>query len=215
MPPSPTPSDTCLAFLIRHGATENNMADPPLLQGSATDPELSQEGHRQAECSANQLADQPLAAIYSSPLRRALETAETVARPHGLPVQQITDLKEIDVGRWESRSWEEISQNEPDDYARFMADAATHGYPEGENVIQLLHRIQPALETLMAANLGNRIVIVSHNVVCRVFIADLLAVPLAEARRVSHHNCGISIVKYRNGRTKLRTLNTALHLDEY
>jgi broad specificity phosphatase PhoE len=215
MPPSPPPSDTCLAFLIRHGATENNVANPPLLQGSATDPGLSLEGHRQAERAADRLADEPLAAVYSSPLRRALETAETLARPHGLPVQQVPDLKEVDVGRWESRSWKEISQHEPDDYARFMADAATHGYPEGENMIQLLHRIQPTLETLLAANLGNRIVIVGHNVVCRVFIAHLLAIPLAEARRVSHHNCGISIVKYRNGQIKLRTLNTAFHLDEY
>jgi broad specificity phosphatase PhoE len=191
------------------------VANPPLLQGSATDPGLSAEGYREAKLAGERLADQPLAAVYSSPLLRARETAEAVAQPHGLPVQLVADLQEIDVGRWEGRSWQEISQTEPDDYAQFMTDATTFGYPEGENMIQLLDRIQPAFERLMGENLGKRIAIVGHNVVCRVFIAHLLAIPLAEARRVSHHNCGISVLKYRDGQTKLRTLNTTFHLDAF
>ena len=110
MPPSPT-ADSCVAFLVRHGATPNNEASPPLLQGCGADPGLSPNPERtRRNARSRLLANVPLAAIYSSPLLRALQTAERIARPHGLVVKQIAALHEADVGRWESRSWLEIEQ---------------------------------------------------------------------------------------------------------
>ena len=153
MPPSPT-ADSCIAFLVRHGATPNNEANPPLLQGCGADPGLSPTGEDQAESASRLLANVSLAAIYSSPLLRALQTAERIARPHGLVVKQIEALHEADVGRWESRSWLEIEQTEPEAHRQFMADGATFGYPGGENMVQLLDRIGGVMEQLMRAHLG-------------------------------------------------------------
>ena len=158
------------------------------------------------------MANVSLAAIYSSPLLRALQTAERIARPHGLVVKQIAALHEADVGRWESRSWLEIEQTEPEAHRQFMADGATFGYPGGENMVQLLDRIGGVMEQLMRAHLGQRIAVVGHNVTHRVFVASLLGIPLKDARRVTHDNCGVSVVNYREGNLRLVTLNSNFHL---
>jgi broad specificity phosphatase PhoE len=214
MPPSPA-SNTCLAFLVRHGATENNLADPPLLQGRAVDFGLSAAGFRQADQAADLLAQLNVAAIYSSPLRRARETADRIAKRHDCKLELVNELQEVDVGRWESRSWAEIAETEPEDHRRFLEDASVFGYPEGENMNQVLARVLPTIERLMREHLGQRIVIIGHNVVNRVFLAHVLGVPLAKARRVSHNNCGVSVVRYRDEDQNLRllTLNATFHLE--
>jgi broad specificity phosphatase PhoE len=199
-------------FLVRHGATENNVADPPLLQGCAVDLGLSAQGRAQAEQAARLLADQTLTAVYSSSLRRALETAEIIAKPHELKVAGIEALKEVDVGRWEGRSWGEIARTEPEAHRRFLEDATQFGYPGGENMTQLLERVEPALRQLMRAHIGERIVVVGHNVVNRVLVAHVLGVPPRHVRRVSHDNCGVSILRIRGEEVRLLTLNSTFHL---
>jgi len=212
MPPSPAPN-TCVAFLVRHGATANNVADPPRLQGCRVDPGLSDAGREQAGRAAELLAAYPLAAIYSSPLSRAMETAVCIAKPHALAVREVAELREVDVGRWENRSWVEIETTEPEAHRRFMEDASTYGYPEGENMTEVLARVGPAMESLLRAHGGQQIAIVGHNVVNRVFLAHVLGVPLSQARRITHDNCGVSVVRYREGGLRLLTLNATFHLD--
>ncbi len=99
---TPPPADTCIAYLIRHGATESNLADPPILQGRSINGPLSPRGQRQADQAAQCLSGHPLRAVYSSPLRRAQETAERVASVHRLRVLTLADITEVDVGAWES-----------------------------------------------------------------------------------------------------------------
>ncbi len=211
MPPSPA-ADACLLYLVRHGATDNNLADPPLLQGQAVDAGLSAEGLRQAARTAELLSRLALTAVYSSPLRRAQETARAIAQPHGLTVSTVIDLTEADVGQWERRSWVEIAQSEPAEYRRFMEDPATYGYRGGENLTQVHHRVQPVLERLLADNLGGQIAVVGHNVVNRVFLSQVIGLPLSQARSVNQDNCGVTVARYRHGAVKLLTLNAAFHL---
>ena len=100
MPSSAAP-DTCWLYLVRHGATANNEARPPRLQGRRTDPALSDEGQEQSRETGRLLASQRIEAVYTSPLLRARQTARAIAEPHGLPVEVVDDLIEVDVGRWE------------------------------------------------------------------------------------------------------------------
>ncbi len=109
MPYSPAPT-ACLAFLVRHAATLNNLASPPRIQGSGEDLALSPEGRAQAAHTARFLADQPMTAAFASPLQRALETATIIAQPHAVTPTPVTALREVDVGRWEGRSWVEIER---------------------------------------------------------------------------------------------------------
>lgn len=210
MPPSPT-EDACILFMVRHGATDNNLADPPLLQGRADVP-LSVAGQRQAARTGELLATQKIRRVYSSPLSRARQTAEAIAKPHQLAVEVVPRIEEIDVGRWEGRSWKEIAVSEPERYQQFMANPAEHGYAGGENVTDLYQRVQPAMEALLAANLGGQIVVVGHNLVNRTFLARLLGLPLAEVRTVNQDNCGVSVARYRDGEIKLLSMNSVFHL---
>lgn len=209
--PCPAP-DTCWLYLVRHGATDNNRADPPRLQGRRTDPGLSAEGLRQARQTGRFLARCPLDAVYSSPLLRARQTAETIAEPHGLPVQVVDELIEADVGQWEGRSWEEIEQTDAEAYHAFMTDAAVNPYLGGENLQEVYARVAPAFERLMADNLGRVIVVSGHNVVNRGYLAPLLGLPLSRYRSVPQDNCGVNLLRYRNGRAKAVTVNAVFHL---
>ncbi len=209
--PSP---HSCLVFLLRHGATANNMAVPPRIQGSRENPGLSDAGRQQAEATARFLAPQPIKAAYSSPLARAFETAEIVSRPHGLPVQEVDALREADVGRWEGKSWEEISHREPEAHRLFVNDPGTHGYAGGENLTQVQQRVLPAVEQIMSAHLGQCILIVGHNVVNRTLLAGMLQLPVARARGISQDNCGVNVLRYRDGKLKLLSSNVAFHLQD-
>ena len=212
MPPSPAPN-TCWLYLIRHGATDNNRAKPPRLQGRRTDPGLSDEGLEQAKRTGRFLADVPLLAVYSSPLLRARQTAEAVAEPRQLTVEEIPDLIEVDVGDWEGRAWDEIERDNPQAYRNFMTDAGIHPYLGGETVATVLDRAGPALEKLMAENLGRAIAAVAHNIVNRTYLAQLVEIPVAKYRTVPQDNCGVSLLRYRNGKVQAVTINGVFHLE--
>jgi len=157
--------DTCLLYLLRHGATVNNTANPPILQGCKSNPPLSEPGLAQAEAAARLLSRCQVNAVYCTPLLRSRQTAEPIAAAHALSVEAIPELAECDVGLWEGRSWIEIEQREPDAYRRFMADPAAHGYGGGENLFQVSARVEPVIERLLSLSLGKGLVIVAHNVV--------------------------------------------------
>lgn len=208
--PLPRPG-RCIVFLIRHGATDNNRANPPRLQGRGVDLSLSPAGEWQAAQVADVLAACPLAAVYASPLKRATETAQRIAARHRLTVGAVPDLMEVDVGEWEGRSWVDIERTEPEAYLRFMTEPDRHGYVGGENLTQVRDRVAPALTELARKHLGEAIAVVGHNVVNRAFLADVLGMPLRRARSLSQENAGINILRYEND-WKLVTLNSLFHL---
>ena len=213
MPPCPAP-DTCWLFLVRHGATENNRARPPRLQGRRGDPGLSVQGQEEARATGDLLAGRPIDVVFSSPLLRARQTAAAIARPHGLSVELVDDLIEVDVGQWEGRPWDEIEQTDREAYRLFMSDAGVHPYLGGENLNTVQARAVPALERLMAENLGRTVVAVAHNCVNRCCLAHLLNLPLAKYRSIPQDNCGVNLLRYRDGRGELVTLNAVSHLGE-
>jgi phosphoserine phosphatase len=213
MLPCPAP-DTCWLYLIRHGATANNRAKPPRLQGRRTDPGLSDEGRCQAEQTARFLSSADLHTVFSSPLLRAQETAEAIAKPHGLEVQTVDDLIEADVGVWEGRSWSEIEKTDLEAYVAFMEDGAINPYLGGETIRTVQERSAPALERLLTENTGSSIAAIAHNVVNRAWLTQLLGLPVSEYRNVPQDNCGVNLIRYRKGKVKIVTINGVFHLEE-
>lgn len=212
MPPCPAP-DTCFLYLLRHGATDNNEARPPRLQGRGLDHGLSEKGRRQARQTAEALANVGLAAVYASPLRRARETAQPIAEACDLSVHIVDALIEVDIGGWEGRTWEQIEHDDPEAYRRFMTDAGTHSYRDGENLSQVVARTAPALQRLMRENLGRVIAVVAHNVVNRAYFTRLLDMPLSRYRSIPQENCGINLLRYHGEEIKLITINAIGHLN--
>src|SRR5262249_17085471 len=154
-----------ILYLLRHGATDANLARPALLQGRRLDLPLARVGVRQAQATRDFLGVRPIDHCYSSPLARALETAAIVAAPHGLKPQAVDDLIECDVGEWEGLDWEAIRQRDPDAYERFMMNPGDHGYPGGETLAQVHQRVATTIDKLLAAHAGQSILIVGHHVV--------------------------------------------------
>lgn len=213
MPPCPAP-DTCLLYLIRHAATDNNRARPPRLQGWRTDPALSIEGLEQARQTGRLMADCRLNVIYSSPLARARRTAEIVAEPHHLDVRSVEALTEVDVGEWEGLSWEEVERTSPEACRAFSENPCVNPYLGGECLEQVKDRVVPAVKELLRRHTGETIAIFAHNMVNRVFLLELLGMPLNSYRSIPQSNCGVNIIRSRNGQTKLLTLNSVLHLSD-
>jgi broad specificity phosphatase PhoE len=199
-------------YLIRHGATEANLARPPRIQGRRHNPPLSRLGVRQAEATRDFLAVRPIGHCYSSPLLRAVQTAALVAAPHGISPQPLEALTECDVGEWEGLDWGTIRARHPDAYRRFHADPGAFGYPGGESFADVHARAAPALEALLRAHPGEAVLVVAHHVVNRTYLAGLLGLPPGQSRGVVLDNCGISVVVRDGGVTTVATLNAAFHL---
>ncbi|MEX1222943.1 MAG: histidine phosphatase family protein [Pirellulales bacterium] len=205
--------ETCFLYLARHGETANNHAGR--LQGQQGHHGLSETGVEQARRLGELLQARPIAAVYSSPLRRAMQTAEIVAAAYGYEVRPVPALMEVNVGRWEGRSWAEISASEPAAYAAFMDNPAESPYDGGETFTDVVDRVKPAMDTLFRAHLGEAIVVVAHSVVNRTYLASALGMPLRRADQLTHHNCAVSVLRQRHGKVQVVAMNSGFHLGEY
>lgn len=203
-------SDTTLMYLVRHGATPANEARPHVLQGRGVDHSLSETGRRQAEAVARAFEGIAFSALYSSGLRRTIETARAIGGSRGLEPTLVERLHEIDVGRWEGWNWGRIQRDEPEAYADFRERGI--GYPEGESYADVLARVKPELMGLLERHPGEAIVVVAHNVVNRVFLADLLGLPVSVAHTIRQTNTGVNVIKRKDGETYAVTINAALHI---
>ncbi|MBI1313559.1 hypothetical protein GC176_19890 [bacterium] len=209
-----TAATETVLYLIRHGATPSNEEKPQRLQGAGVDSSLSLRGELQARQVAEFLSTIALDAVFSSPLKRARETAQQIANRQNLDVAIVADIQEVNVGRWERLDWETIRREFPVEYERFMDDSATHGYPGGESYNDVAQRISPVFEHLLADHVGKQIAVVAHSVVNRTWLATLLGVPLRDAKELPQDNCCVNVIRYRNGQTKLLTLNSQFHISE-
>jgi alpha-ribazole phosphatase/probable phosphoglycerate mutase len=180
-----------LLTLIRHGRTTWN--NDNRMQGWA-DPPLDDHGRAQARALSGRLAADTFAAIYSSPLLRARETAEIVAAPHRLPVTCHDDLRERNVGEWVGLTFAEARARAPE---RFVGDWRTHGAPGGETQAALTARVAACLHSLLATHPEERFAIVSHGGALSAALAHLLGLPANTPVSFSFPNTGLARVSVR------------------
>lgn len=176
-------------ILARHGETDWNRENR--FQGQA-DPPLNAVGRRQSAELAEALAGESLARVYTSPLRRAAETAEIVARRLGLEVEPVDALSEIDVGAWSGLKRDEVAARFPDTYARWL-ERAPHGFEGGETYEQLGARVVPAIRLLADRHPAETLLVVTHGGPSRVLQAHAAGIDYAEARRreTALANCAV------------------------
>jgi broad specificity phosphatase PhoE len=148
-------------ILIRHGETEwNNIGR---YQGQA-DPPLNPRGRQQAAGLAEKLAGAQPDMLYTSPLRRALETAEIVAERLHIPVYQEARLKEIHQGDWQTRLRSEIEALYPELFQRWESEPWEVTPPGGEHLRQVQVRVYAAVDEILACHPGKRIGLVAHRI---------------------------------------------------
>jgi broad specificity phosphatase PhoE len=166
-------------LLARHGETDWNRAGR--FQGHA-DPPLNETGRAQAGELARALQAEELAAVYSSPLRRALETAEIVAGSHGVEAIPVAGLREVDVGSWSGLTRAEVEERFPEQFSRWLAYG--QGWDDGETFEEMGRRAVAALLELAVAHEGERVLAVTHGGPIRAAFAFADGTTHADARRL-------------------------------
>jgi broad specificity phosphatase PhoE len=167
-------------YLVRHGVTDWHR------EGKLTgqrDVALNDDGVAQGEAAAAALSGVPISEVLSSPLLRALQTAEIIGRRFGIEVARDPRLTDIRVGQWEGMSYAQISASE--EYRRFIADPAAERIPGGERLDEVRRRAVSGIEQALADNpSGDGIAVVTHAGVIRLLVCHYLGAPLGCYHRI-------------------------------
>jgi phosphoserine phosphatase len=184
-------------YLARHGESDWNVERR--WQGHADRP-LTERGREQARALAERLEGVELEAIYASDLRRAWETADTVAHARGLEVVRLPELREVDVGSWSGLTRDECAARFPEAFERWRAGGS--GWDDGESYEEMAERIVTALSALAAHHPDGSILVVSHGGPIRAVHAQALGVDIATHRRSGpvEPNARLSVVSVEGDR---------------
>ncbi len=198
-------------LLVRHGQSTANVAG--IFTGHSGYP-LSELGHKQAACTAEYIKNNYcVAAVYSSDLPRAFQTAEYTARAFDLPIVTDARFREINGGDWERTAFDRLEELYPEAYSLWRADVGNARCTGGESVMELADRVFRGLQAVAAANPGKCIIVATHATPVRAVIWKAADVPASEMQNLSWGgNCGISEFDYEDGKLTALQTNYVGHL---
>lgn len=199
-------------ILIRHGETRWNKDG--LVQGGDSDIQLNDTGLEQARKLAAFLENEPIIAILSSPLQRAIATAEVIASHHQLPVEIDQGLRELKVGDLEGMSISKLTTTFSQFLLQRRQDRKHIKLPNGESLVELQRRAWEVIERLLERhrispehNQGTAVVIVCHYFVTLAIILKALGLPLDYLVRFKVDLGGLSVLEFRDYGARLVTFN--------
>lgn len=201
-------------WLVRHSETTAN--EEGIIQGHYDAP-LSEKGREQARLLARRIALIPPDVIFSSDLSRASETAHAICEASNLPVHIDPRLREVDMGVWANLPIEEVARRYPTEWARSKAGDPNFRRGGGETAIEVQKRMVEAIDGFREKYCGQVIIIVSHGIAIRAYLAHCLGFSLANAyQRILLSSAGISCIRLpENGKPgKLVMLNDVCHLSQ-
>ncbi|MBO0827476.1 MAG: histidine phosphatase family protein [Streptosporangiales bacterium] len=193
--------------LVRHGETvwhaENRYA-------GSSDVPLSDLGTAQALRLAEWARDAGLTALWCSPATRAVLTAEPVAETTGLVPEVDPRLRELDFGKGEGRTVEEMAREFPSALDAFRRDPVAGHLPGGEHPQAAVDRALDCFRDIAAAEPAGRVLIVAHTTLLRLVLCHLLGIPLRDYRRVFPYlrNTGLTVVRFERGGGALLEFNS-------
>src|SRR4051794_11616409 len=160
-------------LLVRHGSTVFSAEDR--FAGSS-DVELSDEGRRLAGLLRDRLAPVKIDAVYCSDMKRTRDTAAIVSSGHNLIPTPMSELREIDHGKWEGMVHKEVEKKFANEYAVWSADPFATAPPGGESGLHVLSRSLPALRKIVSNHADQTVLVVSHKATNRVLLCSLLGI---------------------------------------
>lgn len=198
-------------ILVRHGETRWN--ETKRFQG-ISDIELSAKGRNQARSLARSLKDEPLKAIYTSPLIRARQTAEYIAQYHTCPIRVDEGLKELNQGQLEGITGDELRRDFPDFLTQWIKEPGTTVLPGGESLGDLQNRAWAVMERLIQRHSAETITVVAHSFVNLTILCRVLELPLLAFRRFRQDPTAKNVLEFTERGITLRCLNDTCHLNE-
>jgi broad specificity phosphatase PhoE len=198
-------------YFLRHGETEWNAEGRVC---GRTDVLLSDVGREQACRLAERMKSIRVEALYSSPLRRALDTAHIVGEAMGHTSVVDDRLMELDYGDWEGKTFAEVERADPAAYYAWVADPGSLAPPGGESGEQLVERVVPFFDFIAARYGEASVAVVCHKTVGRLFACHILHAPLAGYRwRVVVDNASLNIFETVKQGWRVAALNDTSHLE--
>ncbi len=197
-------------ILVRHGQTEWNRVER--FRGRADVP-LNEAGIAQAEATGKRVAAewQP-AAVYSSPLSRAMRTAEAIATHFGLPVLVHPGLTDIDYGKWQGLTPDEARERWPEVVDAWYHTPHQARIPAGETLADLRERAMATVKELGLRHEGETIVLVGHTVINRIILLGVLGLDNDRFWHLRQDTCAINVFECENGDYTLVSINDTCHL---
>ena len=196
-------------YLVRHGQTAWNKEE--IFRGR-TDVPLDETGLKQAELAAEYFREMYIDAIYSSPLSRALQTAQKIAQFHNLKIQPLSGIIDMSFGKWEGRPHQEIRENDRETYRRWIEEPHLVRLPGGEGLDDVRARVMAALEEVIREHPEKTLVLVSHRVICKVLICAILGLDNSHFWQIAQDTTAINLIQYRKGKYILSLMNETCHL---
>jgi probable phosphoglycerate mutase len=196
-------------ILVRHGETDFNASET--FRGRADVP-LNEKGLRQAQLLGEYLRDEKIDAVYSSPLQRAVKTAEAIAACHNLPVNIIDNLNDIDCGEWQGLSLREVKEKYEELYQDWLDTPEQVKLPGGESLEDVRKRALPFVQDAVMRCSEGKIVLVSHRAVNKVLICALLGLDNSSFWSFKLDTGGITRFNYDGNRAVLISYNDASFL---
>ncbi|MFZ2170767.1 MAG: histidine phosphatase family protein [Methylococcaceae bacterium] len=200
-------------YLLRHGETEYSQRGAYC---GILDAELTAEGHQMAQAFADAYCTIPWTAVYASPMKRAIATAQPLCDAVGLPMQMRDGLREINYGAWEDREQDYVRQHYEYDYIRWQTDPAWNSPTNGETAIQIAACALPVITEIESTHKDGNVLVVSHKATIRIILCSLLGIDVGRYRdRINAMAASISIVKFGTYGPMLEALGDRSYMPEY
>jgi probable phosphoglycerate mutase len=199
--------------LLRHGQTQLSVHRRYSGRGN---PPLTETGLHQAAAAANRLAGPgglgEIAAVLTSPLGRAKQTAEAVGKATGVKVAELDDLTETDFGEWEGLTFAEAFERDPELHRSWLTDPSVPT-PGGESFDQVMERVRAVRDRIIADHGGSTVVVVSHVTPIKTLLRIGLDAGPSLLFRLHLDLASLSVVEfYPDGNASVRLVNDTAHL---
>jgi len=191
-------------ILARHGETDWNVSET--FRGRV-DMLLNEAGRKQAEMLGEYLGQEQIDFIYSSPLKRAVETARAIAGPRKLEVNAVENLTDFHFGDWQGLSRSQVAEKYPELYRDWLDTPEQVRIPGGESLEDVRNRAVPFVEDAVMRCGEGRIVFVSHRVINKVLVCSLLGLDMSHFWNIRIDTCGLTRFDYGDGRLVLTRHN--------
>lgn len=197
-------------FLVRHGDTIDEETKK-VFKGSMDIP-LSEKGRARLQKASQFLARFNFDHIYTSGLSRCIESGKIIAEPHNIKTEIAEAFNEIHFGIWEGRSFEEIDEENPTEFRRWVKNPDIHTPPQGESLADAQQRSVDIFNEIISRHRGQNTVIVAHAGILRLIFASILGMKLSEIFKIGQDYGCINIIDiYKDDITVIKLLNFILY----
>jgi broad specificity phosphatase PhoE len=171
-------------------------------------------GIKQAEATAKQIEELPVAAVYCSPLKRTMTTASIIARRLKLEAKPLPGIIDMDYGEWQGLTPEEAAVRDSALYTLWQNSPHLAKFPGGESLAELRQRAGSAVDELIKQHSEGTIALVTHKTVCQILILHFLRLENSYFWHIAQDVSAINIFEVKDGIAYARLLNDTCHLKE-